>query len=494
MWGVVSCIDDNSTLEGSMPIPQLSIAGHENPVMPIKNFYAGENCTVIPEITYTGGNEKDLQYEWSVGTYRNGLKGELEVVSHEKVLEYRFVEGGSYYAQLNVSDGKVGCSMYYQLNINRSFEEGYVIVSNDESGNANMAWVKIMTPEEIADGKDHLYLEHCLENMNEGLQVNGLVNVLMGSYFRVSDYTNVPRIFASSKDRCFFLDPNTFTLLTELKYDELYPDFEASHFMNAGYYPCAYDAKAKKFAHLNLEHMFVYEYPNFAGFTFDDCFIGSYDMWGSTYYIPLFVRYDAHEVLDNDMNSGLFGSTGDLLRNEDILTAFIGDMYGGWSPNQHILTSSKENPSICYLHRMSSITGYQRDPSVLVTKQFSVDKSMAVPVKGTSMIYCADYSRHFYYAGNAVYVFLATAESPIFPLKSEPAIRFSDDEEITFLGMNGKDVLIATYDKKTKRGNFYIYDAKDVRTDNLKNVEPKAVHKNCADRITSIMYKPSINY
>ena len=60
------------------------------------------------------------------------------------------------------------------------------------------------------------------------------------------------------------------------------------------------------------------------------------------------------------------------------------------------------------------------------------------------------------------------------------------------LDISTEEIYVATYDVTKKRGNFYIYDAKDVRTDNQGKVSPKAVHKDCADKIVSILYKKSV--
>ena len=81
------------------------------------------------------------------------------------------------------------------------------------------------------------------------------------------------------------------------------------------------------------------------------------------------------------------------------------------------------------------------------------------------------------------------------PSKEKAAINIPAGEELTFMDIhtitNGEELLVATDDKSTGRGNVYIYDVRDVRTDNP-NPSPKASYKNCADRITSIMYKPRI--
>ena len=92
MLGVSSCISDDSTFE-NIEIENLSIAGTENETMQVFNFNLGNECVITPEITYSG-NESDLIYEWSIGTYKDGTKGNLSVVSEERILNYKFTEGG----------------------------------------------------------------------------------------------------------------------------------------------------------------------------------------------------------------------------------------------------------------------------------------------------------------------------------------------------------------------------------------------------------------
>lgn len=94
-------------------------------------------------------------YQWS--------KGDLEEVSTEPELKYNFTSGGSYYVHLNVTDGKVGKTVNYQVNVNRTFENGYLITSSDADGKGNLSFVKILTPEEIAAGEKEVVVEHCME-------------------------------------------------------------------------------------------------------------------------------------------------------------------------------------------------------------------------------------------------------------------------------------------------------------------------------------------
>ena len=94
-FGFSSCISDDSEL-GSNNLPSLQIAGAGATEMPKYNIYLGNECVIKPQITYDGGNESELKYSWKIGSYANGMKGELTEVSTDSELHYNFDKGGSY--------------------------------------------------------------------------------------------------------------------------------------------------------------------------------------------------------------------------------------------------------------------------------------------------------------------------------------------------------------------------------------------------------------
>lgn len=140
-----SCIDDSSSYGGN-ELPVLTIKVPGDAEMPVYNFAYGTDCELTPDVTYNGSGE--LSYEWSIGTYTDGVKGKLEVVSTEKTLKYFFPNGGAYYAHLKVTDGTVGIVQDYELSINRTFEQGYLVLSNKDNGEGNLVFIKDLTREE----------------------------------------------------------------------------------------------------------------------------------------------------------------------------------------------------------------------------------------------------------------------------------------------------------------------------------------------------------
>lgn len=487
--GFSSCVSDDST-DGTQELPQLSIKGSDATTLPIHNVYLSKECHIKPEITYNG-NVNDLKYNWQVGTYANRVKGALKEVSTEPELKYVFPAGGSYYVHLAVTDGKVGQVVEYQVNVNRIFEEGYLLTSTDADGKGNLNFIKVMTPEEKAEGNTEMIVEHCLSSQNEGVSEDGLVKAVQCTISYPRDLT---RILVSTKDHCYFLDPNDFTVIQSISYDDLYPGFQASNFMQDVYAPYAYDKNMKKFAHLNLNYMFPYEYNYFKDFKMDDCIL-SYCLNYQEKAAPLilYVNYADSKVSLFSWNASSFGKntyfpdTENLLEGEKLLTAFAGSSMS----TVYVLSQGADDSHVTLWKNANA--GYVINAQDFTHETVEVTSNTAIPAKGCRFVYSPIYNRYFYPVDNCVYVYLPQ-NAFVLPTKDQYAIKFAESEEITYMETNfdTEELYVATYDKLTQRGNFYIYDCKDVTTNNMGNIQPKEAYKSCAGRISYLMYKPSI--
>lgn len=487
---VSACVEDNSSY-GGRSIPELVITGKTDS-MAVYNINLGDTCVIRPEITYMGtsGNSKELQYEWSIGSYDNNTKGQLSVVSHNRDLEMPFLKGGTYYAHLTVTDGTVGKAMDYRINVNRTFEEGYVLVSNDDRGNGNMAFIKVMSPEETTAGVKPVKLEHCFARMNEGIVIKNLRNVLLAS---VSWPKTITRLLVSGEDKCYFIDPNTFSAISEINYTDVYPGFKATAVFPDSYSPYAYDASMKKYVHMDLNYMFPYEYKYYLGHTFDNIYPCVYSGFNGETVNPLFINYNPASVnVFNAYSASGFPSSGDLLAKEVIITAFLAPEMDPTTYNLFIyaITRSKADPHKLYLHQMLQQNGKIADSNVY---ELTVTDDIAVPGQDTQMEASKTYNRYFYPIGNKIYVYIPGSGFAL-PRKSEYAIAFPDDETITCVTMNAstEELYVATMNTATHRGNFYIFNAGDIKFSNQGHITPKASYKNCADKITHILYKPSL--
>lgn len=339
-------------------------------------------------------------------------------------------------------------------------------------------------------------MEHCMEQMNEGVSEKGLRNVILGT---VSWPTTINRVIASVEDKCYFLDPNTFTIISEIDYTDVFPGFKASKFVYDTYNPYAYDANLKKFVHLELQYMFGYEYKYYVGAAFDDFFINTYLSWGRATVATLFANYEPAEVFEFNAYASYyelpncFPSTLNMLTGEELLATFMGEEMNSSTYNTpiYIITRSKMNPDVVSLWTKN--TGSYIAPEYFSKQECELTDGMALPKAGTAFVSSPTYHRFFYAVDNNVYVMLMENTFSL-PNKSATAISFPTNEEITYMSVNidTEELYVATYDTTTKRGNFYIYDTADVRADNQTSPAPKKAYRNCADRISSILYKPRV--
>ncbi|WP_155897761.1 PKD domain protein [Bacteroides pyogenes] len=485
--GLTSCINDESSL-GDKELPQLKIKGSGD-TMPVYNFNLGETCTIEPQISYTGGDEKGLKYTWSIGPYEEGVKGKMEEAGNKKVLTYKFPKGGTYYAHLVVTDGKVGQTADYQININRSFEQGYMIVSKDAEGKGNLSFIKTLTPEEVAEGKEPVIIQHCLEQMNEDISEDNLLNCVLGSVTWPKPLT---RVIVCMKDRCYFVDPNTLTIISEMKFTEVFPGFSADFFIPDAYSPYAYSKTMKKYVHLDLTYMFPYEYSYYKGYPFEDFYLCKYSSWGRIQNMTLFADYTENKVATFNAYGGnnYFPSTGDLLIGKTIISTFLGtEMNPANYATPVYILAQDETHILLYKNDKSS----NMDPAKFTSQQLEKTGKWAVPPQGARFEPSPKYHRYFYHIGSRIYVFLSEGGFKL-PEKERYAIDFGEDEEITFISTDaGKEKLfVGTFDKRSRKGNFYIFNNADVSPDKQGSIRPEEVYKGCAERIINIIYKPRI--
>lgn len=508
-----SCIDDNSTY-GGYQLPELSISLPADESMPVYNFPYGEECVLDPEISYTG--DGDLKYEWSIGTYDGGVKGPGEVVSNEKILRHFFPKGGAYYAHLVVSDGSVGLVQDFMLSINRTFEQGYLVISNNSNNEGNLVFIKDLTREESEAGIPQTILENCLQRVNPDLGKAMLVGAIHIQWYAWNPVTFRPtltnRLVVVTADEGLYLDANTFVASSSIIYDDIVPGFKGDDFFLSGTSPMVLDASSKKYITFDSENMFGYEDSKWKGNFFD--FVKSYTyMSGSnqtttSYFANLkplaFFNNSAYygwsstaDIIDSNGNN--------LFSNDELIVVFKGEgVLNQWDMLDYpcYVISRDKSTGELYMASLGGFGPYSTGITLNSHVNMAVKESTAIPQVQSHIVASDLYHRTYFYNGNKLYVMLFNNGTCTLPLESQFSISFPENEEVTFITINtdpdnnsstqGEDLIIATADKSTGRGNIYIYDVKDVRTDNP-NPAPKATYKNCADRIKNIMYKPRIS-
>lgn len=486
-----SCITDDS-LDAHIELPTLVVEGSGADVMPQYNFYLGDEAVLTPSVTYSGRGA--LTYRWQVGTYANSTKGELQDAGDGPTLRHFFSAGGTYYAHLTVTDGEVGCAADYQINMNRTFEEGYLLSATNADGTGNLTFIKVLTAEEREAGSGEIVIENAMERMNEDASEDGLLGAVMA---QISYPSTITRLIVSTKTHCYFLDPNEFAIISQGDYGEVYSGYSATGFYSASQTPYVYDTISKRFVHINIQYQFPFEYQLFVGSKPEGIAPskvysrGSYQSEAVTDYFldytnrraAIFEAYASYYGLDS-----YFPGTTDMLgASHSLVTAFAG--IGSPSPS-YVISATADS---VFLWTNSVARSYMGKAD-FQKQRIARAGNLALPARGSRMLMSNTQNRMFYSLGNKVYVFLPGNSSFALPTLDQSAISFDEGDVVTCMDvrLSTDELFVATYNEARGRGSFYVYSCADVRTDNSASVAPKQAWRDCTGRVGSILYKPSV--
>lgn len=503
--GASACVEDSS-LYGSGVVADLKVKVPTSDKMPVLNFNYGDECVIKPEVTYSGSDQ--LTYEWSVGSYEGEVRGELTKVSNEKELHYKFPKGGVYYAHLTVTDGKVGTVQEWRINMNRTFESGWTLISNNEQGIGNLSFVKDQTPEEIAAGMQPIVMEHSLEKINEGVKPEKLIG---GVIIKMSWPEEMTRLCISTETKGYYLDPNNFTALSTIDYSSVAPGFKAKYLLGDAANPMVSDYNSGQWITLESQNMFGYLPEQWKGQKMEYVFSGSYSAWGNINFVHAFIKSVKPLVVANYSSYYSYSGLPDIVdssklnwqnkpcfENEELITAFLEEPVpvGQWQVDTYytyILTRNTVTGKV-YSNLIDNFGSYSTTFDFIQKEEVEAEGKV-LPTAMSAIATSKTYHRKYFYNGNKVYVMLSAGKTYSLPAPEQASLTFPAGEEVTYIAINEVDdkeqLCVATYNKSTGRGSFYVYDPANVRTDNP-NAAPLHKYLNCADRITNAFYKPRI--
>ncbi|MND39949.1 hypothetical protein D3C80_306790 [compost metagenome] len=155
----ISC-DKDDTLQDTRAISEIGVVFNEIKD-PIVNMDKNQVLTIDPVITQTE-KDKELTYEWEVN---------YKVFSTEKKLVYPCSKIGTYTIRLNVSNADGSTFKSFKLNVNSAYEEGLLVLTEDENGEGDLAFMRKFSQAEIADGKVESFVNNCFTLNNPGLKL-----------------------------------------------------------------------------------------------------------------------------------------------------------------------------------------------------------------------------------------------------------------------------------------------------------------------------------
>ncbi len=124
------------------------------------------NVNLGTELVYNGldiVSAFDLTYEWAYGEPASGSNisdhkfSSITVISQSRTIDYTFPKVGSFLLRLKVDNGESIAFKYFTLNVNSGYDEGVAILSNNDSEEASLTFVKTLTADEQSRGDQQVF-------------------------------------------------------------------------------------------------------------------------------------------------------------------------------------------------------------------------------------------------------------------------------------------------------------------------------------------------
>jgi len=123
------------------------------------------NVNIGEKLVYTGlkvNSTKNVKYEWVYGPLATGtvvadhLFQSKTVISDKPTIDYSFPKIGTYILRLRLDNDESVVYKYFTLNVNSGYDEGILILNNDDSGLGALTFIKTLTVEEQLKGEKEI--------------------------------------------------------------------------------------------------------------------------------------------------------------------------------------------------------------------------------------------------------------------------------------------------------------------------------------------------
>ncbi len=461
-----SCIDDDST--GFVrDLSMINIQSVQD------TFYVnfGEVSTISAEITQTGNG--NLTYEWGWGAVDDGgtLRDSLRVISTEPVLHYAFKKMGQFKVRLRVTNEDGSSFYYFELYVRSPFQEGVLVLSEDENKLGRTSFLRVKNPDEVVTGEGEFNL-HAFEGVNPEIVLDNPQDVTWLDYMMVlTDGGKVIHLY----------DKLTFDYMNTIKVDQEIPGL-----------------KLKKICLPNPPTGF---FQSLAWGMDGNSYIVDYDMMyvlTDTRYSPgdrydklyfqgsaangLYVNFDESYI--NHALGGMWPSpkftSGDYFKGRRIVNLMVDE------GNQlHVVTidpNDEQSVTITSFTNMNAMVGWLQFSGAFLNPEdysYHADQPLTL-TREVEMLTNNAYTVTFYSRGKELYQWIYKGkklpEAPLVTLDGEiTCMCLSPDNKYLYIGVWNPSA------KETLKGSVYILD---VKTNKIIRQ-----YRGVADKPMKIMYK-----
>lgn len=167
--GVCSCYEDDSLLADG----EIVEVGVKTNVKDTINLYLGDNISIT---TQESERTENTTWQWSMGTWQMDPVSKKVTTTFKEIattpdLEYKTTKLGHYYLRLVATNTYGSTIKYYHVFVNSEFEEGFLILGKKEDGRGSLAFMKTLTPEEVAQGLRPAFRQNLFAYTNGGQEM-----------------------------------------------------------------------------------------------------------------------------------------------------------------------------------------------------------------------------------------------------------------------------------------------------------------------------------
>ena len=181
------------------------------------------NADLGVELKYEGltvKSDREVSYEWSYGQPADGKTvadhifktGTIENVSTSPTIDYTFTKLGTFILRLRADNGESIQYKYFTLNVNSGYDEGVTILSNGESGDGHLTFIKTLTSEEATAGKQEVFPD-VFSSINPGQTLrNGKELFMSNATVKKVDYSGLLIATDDENGTMWHMEAKTFLL------------------------------------------------------------------------------------------------------------------------------------------------------------------------------------------------------------------------------------------------------------------------------------------
>ena len=451
----------------------------------------GFPLVIEPEITQLL-SDLPLKYEWRWMAMDGGEGSDsLRFISGEKVFEHKFSRAGVFKIRLRVENQYGSSFKYFTANIRAPFEQGLLILSNDEEDNGRLSFVRLKEENELLDKENTDFNSNAFGQANPEIILRGARDVIFARTGKDYPYSYVLAISSEPEQKIYFLNGRYFLMENIVDVKKFYPEAYPTVLCGNG------DNAARKMMFGTNDRM---GHPGDCGFVHMESFLaypgetfGEYDKiivgeckdedWGLTTYLGWFIDNTHSNVWGIEYGNSTFTS-GERFTGKQVINGAYIDKSG----KIVLVAVEKGNPRKVSIHK-SDFNSWDWDTREIVFESdpyiYTVDGDLNLTAD-SRMVSNGKYQYIYYYQGNKIYRWVYMAQEPELPTKPE-LILDDPDDEITCMEMspNREHLWVCVYNKTADtelKGKLLIV--------NPATMAVEKTIKGISDRAIKVMWKP----